>query len=1013
MRYAAVFVPLAVLALFSLHAQPAASPYGVCAHVTRGGESQIQTNEFRLMQEAGIAWARSDFDWSGIQRTPGGEWNFSALDAVIANAEKAGVQMLPILGYNVSFASPSCKNLDRWTNYVHAIASRYRSRLPVLEVWNEENIPGFWKDPDATNHLALLRATYETVKAVDPGLSVAVGGFAGVPTNFIERLYQAGAKSCFDIMNIHPYGQPSAPESYLEERFAGLKAVMAKYGDADKPLWITEIGWPTQVQRMSAPGTIRAGLQVAKPNKKGAWRIAVLDDPAFGNGHAAPSDAILNTELPDESRVQRLTFDALLATLASYDVDAVLLPFSETFPSDGFDKLVDYVRRGGILIKCGGMPFWDPMTRDADGRWVKAKAYGEPFRDRLRIGVEAWWYKKGVVPEEMPVTFVGPAAGVPEPKDGIKAERFLTPNGLKAGDRFVPLLSGTHNGYTGTAAAVYCFNSDLKGAVIASALFERGQQGSNEAQQAKVLPRALLLAYRLGTARTFWYEFQAPEHDDLDPESHFGILHRDLSPKPAYRAYKTLAAQRPAGSTPLDRPWKSDDGALYYPQWTLPDGRPAGAVWAYKKPGLYKLTFSVGGLALTSHTGAPVGTQWSGNACILPLTDALVYFAGGTLESVIETTESAEALNALVPNVFSVAAEQYRSLLKDLESAPGRLPRRWENGRLVTVDPKEWTSGFFPGSLWHLYEYTQAPEWKEAALRYTALLEPVRHYTGNHDVGFMLYCSYGNGLRLANPDGYKEVLLDGAAALATRFVPKLGMIRSWNSYNCPVIIDNMMNLELLMWASKNGGDAHLRDIAVSHADQTDRRHFRPDGSAYHIVDYNPTSGKVFGYYAGQGASADGPWARGQSWGLYGFTMMYRETKKPEYLARAISSADFLCGHRNLPADKIPYWDYEAAEIPYAPRDVSAAAIMASALLELSGYAEPAKAARYRDTALCQILSLCSPAYRAAPGENGHFLLMHGTGHLPGNSEIDVPLNYADYYFLEALLRFRRLSAKTI
>ncbi len=369
-----------------------------------------------------------------------------------------------------------------------------------------------------------------------------------------------------------------------------------------------------------------------------------------------------------------------------------------------------------------------------------------------------------------------------------------------------------------------------------------------------------------------------------------------------------------------------------------------------------------------------------------------------------------EALRAALPDSFAAAAEQYRGMLKRMEGTRDKFPRRWENNALVTVEPKDWTSGFFPGSLWYLYEHTRSPEWKEAALHYTAMLERIRHYPCNHDIGFMLFCSYGNGLRLANPDGYREVLLDGAAALCQRYVPRLGMIRSWDSYKNPVIIDNMMNLELLMWAAKQGGEKRFADIAISHADQTDARHFRPDNSAYHIVDYNPVTGKIFGYYAGQGASADAPWARGQSWGLYGFTMMYRETRKPGYLARAVKSADFLIHHRNLPADKIPYWDYEAADIPEAPRDASAAAIMASALLELSAFAEVPKALLYRDTAVRQLLTLSSPAYRAPIGANGNFILMHCVGYLPGNSEVDVPLNYADYYYLEGLLRFKRLSA---
>ena len=985
------------------------SPYGVCAHLTRGGEFQTQTGELRLMKEAGIAWARSDFDWSGIQKKADGTWNFTSLDTVISNAEAAGVQMLPILGYSTSFASPAHKHLDLWGNYVRAIAEHYQAHLPVWEIWNEENINGFWKDANPDDYLPLLKKSYETIKSVDPKLTVAVGGYAGVPTNFIDRLYQAGGAPYFDVMNIHPYGQPAEPESYLETRVTGLKEIMAKYGDSAKPIWITEIGWPTQTQRAAAPGLIKAGLKVAKPGKKGAWRIVVIDDPDFSADHSAPSDEILNAELPANSRVQRLSMDALFAAITAYEIDAVVLPFNENFPADGFDKLVDYVRRGGILIECGGMPLWNPLTRGADGQWTKSQKYGEPFRDQLRIGVEAWWYKKGIIPEEMAVKFTGPAKDTPLPQKGMTAERFLTPNGFKAGDRFIPLLTGVHNSYTGTAAAVYAFNSDLKGAVIVSGLFEKGQQGNSEAKQAKMLTRAQLIAYQLGIARMFWYEFQAPESDDLDPESHFGMLHRDLSPKPAYLAYKTLIAQRPAGSVPLEKTWKSADGTLFHPQWKRPDGQAAGAVWAYQKPGVYKLTFSAKELSLTTHLGASVGVQWDGNTCILPLTDEPVFFVGGTLDSVGAATDTAEALRALVPNVFAAAAEQYRGMLTRLAGTTNAFPRRWENGQLVTVEPQEWTSGFFPGSLWYLYEFTQAPEWKAAAMRYTAMLEPVRHYTGNHDIGFMLYCSYGNGLRLANPDGYKEVLLDGASALCTRFVPQLGMIRSWNNFNNPVIIDNMMNLELLMWAAKQSGEKRFSDIATRHADQTDLRHFRPDNSAYHIVDYNPQNGKIFGYYAGQGASADGPWARGQSWGLYGFTMMYRETKKPEYLARAIKSADFLINHRNLPADKIPYWDYAAADIPYAPRDTSAAAIMASALLELSTFVDAPKAARYRDTAIQQLLALSTPTYRASVGENGNFILKHGVGHLPGNSEIDVPLNYGDYYYLEGLLRFKRLS----
>jgi hypothetical protein len=657
MRHLLSSLVIALSLLSSAYAQHApASPYGICAHLARGGEAKSQTEELSLMKQAGIAWARSDFDWSGVQPNPD-TWTFAHLDTVVSNAEAAGVQMLPILDYSVAFASPAHKHLDLWQKYVLALVERYHARLPVWEVWNEENIPGFWKDPKADDYLPLLKKSYETIKAVDPKLQVAVGGTAGVALEFLERLYEVGGAKYFDVMNVHPYSHPGVPEESMEKRLSDLRALMAKHSDAAKPVWFTEIGWPTQKQRLAAPGVLKAGLKVAKPGKQDAWRILVLDDPALSTT-AAPSDELLANEVPAHSRVERVTFDALFASVEACDIDAVILPFTEFFPSDSFATLLAYVRRGGILIECGGMPIWEPMARAADGTWAKAKLYGEPFRDQLRIGVEAWWYKKGVIPEKLQVKFVGPAEGTPQPVEGFEAERFLTPNKFKEGDQFIPLLSGQKGAYTGVAAAVYKFNSDLKGAVIVSALFERGQQGSSEAKQAKMVSRAYLIALQLGVERMFWYELQAPEVDDLDQESHFGILHRNLSPKPAYLAYKTLTALRPAGSTVLASPWKSADGALYYPQWRRPDGRSAGAVWAYQKPGLYKLTFSAKGITLTSHTGEPVGTQWNGLTCLLPLTDAPVYFSGGTLESISAASDKTISQHTLAPGSIAVAADQ-------------------------------------------------------------------------------------------------------------------------------------------------------------------------------------------------------------------------------------------------------------------------------------------------------------------------------------------------------------------
>lgn len=387
--------------------------------------------------------------------------------------------------------------------------------------------------------------------------------------------------------------------------------------------------------------------------------------------------------------------------------------------------------------------------------------------------------------------------------------------------------------------------------------------------------------------------------------------------------------------------------------------------------------------------------------------------AARTDNTVLPLTTTTE-VDAFLSDNFANAAEHYTRLLKTLaDRAPTdkerSFPRTFTtDGKLVTTAARDWTSGFFPGSLWYLYEYTGDKKWREAADDYTQRLESLKDYKGTHDLGFMINCSYGNGLRLTGNAAYRDVMLTGANSLASRFNPAAGVIRSWDhgNWTLPVIIDNMMNLEFLMWASRTSENPRFAEISIRHAHTTIAHHFREDGSSFHLVDYDPLSGEILTRQTVQGYTNTSAWARGQAWGLYGYTTMYRDTRNPLYLAQAQKIAAFILSHNRLPADKVPYWDFDAPNIPDAPRDASAAAIMASALIELSDYVEPALAKRYLDTARQQLITLASPAFRAAPGENGDFILKHSTGHLPKNSEIDVPLNYADYYFLEAMLRYR-------
>jgi len=374
-----------------------------------------------------------------------------------------------------------------------------------------------------------------------------------------------------------------------------------------------------------------------------------------------------------------------------------------------------------------------------------------------------------------------------------------------------------------------------------------------------------------------------------------------------------------------------------------------------------------------------------------------------------------EPMDKVIERSLSSAKEHYLKLAEVMKDKPDLLPRTIDTaGKLITARSNWWTSGFVPGTLWYLYEYTGDSKLLEYATEMTSRVEKEKYNKGTHDLGFMLYCSFGNGLRVTGDTSYNDVLLTGAQSLITRYRPKIGCIQSWNSrrqWQCPVIIDNMMNLEFLMWAFRKTGDSTYYKICVSHSDTTMKNHFRPDYSSWHVVSYDTITGRVEVKQTHQGYSDESAWARGQVWGLYGYTVMYRETGLERYLDQAKNIAAFLINHPNLPADKIPYWDFNAPDIPNALRDASAGAIMASALIELSGYVDKETGAKYLEVAEKQLRTLASPEYLAKPGENGNFILKHSVGSLPGKSEVDVPLTYADYYFVEALLRYRNLLEK--
>lgn len=381
-----------------------------------------------------------------------------------------------------------------------------------------------------------------------------------------------------------------------------------------------------------------------------------------------------------------------------------------------------------------------------------------------------------------------------------------------------------------------------------------------------------------------------------------------------------------------------------------------------------------------------------------------------------DTNDDLQLSLEFIDKQLADAAAQIRVLADSVPT--DRLPRTFQGDTSVSSNTGWWTSGFYPGSLLYLYEYSDDEELLELAKGKLAILEKEKYNKGTHDLGFMLYCSFGNALRLTGDTAaYKEILLTGAASLISRYNPMVKAIRSWEGWTYPVIIDNMMNLEFLTQASKLSGDSKYRDIAVIHANTTMANHYRPDYSSYHVIDYNPEDGSIVGRKTAQGAFDESAWARGQSWGLYGYVMMYRETGDEVYLDFAKHIAGFMLNHPNMPDDLVPYWDFDAPDLPEtspyaadykANRDASAAAIMASALIELSTYTGEAGDGIYLRSAERILESLSAPPYKAEPGTNGGFILKYSVGSIPHDSEIDVPLTYADYYYIEALMRYKRL-----
>ena len=601
------------------------SPYGVCSHFYGKGEDK-RTNTFRIMKDAGIDWVRTDFAWTSLEKETG-KWDFSDGDALVAHAGREGVRLLPILDYDHPRARPIQENVPAWREYVRKTVSRFGKSVRHFEVWNEPNTM-CWGRPSMPpeHYLRLLKGAYEEIKAIDPGIAVGTAGFSGVPLDYIDALYELGAAGCFDFLCIHPYTCPLAPEGRLDLEIEALREVMAKHGDAAKPLWVTEIGWSTEAADPADGGTFAAGLRIADP-RKGKWRVVFcpidMTDPEL----SGEIRSVLLKTLPKGSSFDVCTVGETRRRLAAGEVDGLLF-VQEMFPAGMEDEILAFVRGGGTLVTLSGMPLWQGYSANEDGTMTKVKsATGGSLRKALRIATDAVWSN----PNLEGTIKVKPAKGVRgvvTPPDGFRSSRFLTDKAIEKGDRFIPLLVGPDRaGNDACAAAVYKLKEG--GAVVVSAFGAACPRKScDEDAQKRMAVRALAILLAEGVERAFWYDLDAEERVANSSSHHYGIVHADFSPKPAHGGIAQFTRMRPTGSDNLNRPWHNDGRTVYFPQWKRPDGSLAGMVWTSREA--REALFSFKGtptFADVDGTVVTVARDSDGNYR-LPLSGSPLYFSG-------------------------------------------------------------------------------------------------------------------------------------------------------------------------------------------------------------------------------------------------------------------------------------------------------------------------------------------------------------------------------------------------
>ena len=592
------------------------SPYGVAAHLT-GSEFAGRKNAFGLMKAMDVGFVRCDFKWKVLEK-PKGAWDFGMTDAVVADAQSAGIEVLPVLVYFHPEHPMPHKDQSPWRQYVRKVVERYARDVSAFEVWNEQNLGNFCGEKaSATNYLPVLKSAYEEIKAVDPTLKVLVGGYGRIPLDYIEELYKLGGGRYFDVMNVHPYTRPFPPEgradvpSGMDVQLEELRELMAKYGDGEKPIWITEVGCPTHEALFPGGDVLKRGLAAVDSGRK-AWRtLYVPTDMEF---RASLPAELAKAMLPPGSTVEAVSPKDLPSRLSAGNVDLVLFPFNETYPTDAVKPVRNFVAKGGTLAVLGGFPMRRPMTLGTRGDiwgWNPA-ADAESDRKALRVCVRG---------------------------------RKLTDGYLRPGDRLVPLPCGDGKG-PAAGAAMYKFGSDMKGAVVACPALPSGHHGGvDDMQSAKCYARMAGIAMAEGVERFGVYELRSTEKLRTDKECCYGLVRNNFVPKPAYLAYSFFTAMRPGGSVQKNAPWRNGDG-VYFPQWRRPSrgtpdprceslgcalGRDAGMIWHPWRKFAAAAKFSSGEVRFFDFLGEEIFPEKDGAGYHIEVSDAPVYFAGAEL----------------------------------------------------------------------------------------------------------------------------------------------------------------------------------------------------------------------------------------------------------------------------------------------------------------------------------------------------------------------------------------------